>query len=106
MRRAGTSAGSLTALGVKEFSEKRDPGWRERSAPGMSLPLAALNALGAAALAGLAFFFLDRAAAKPFVPEAARGAPTLIVTGALFAVVLAYVTWPHFRRTTARRRGR
>jgi hypothetical protein len=44
----------------------------------MSLALAALIVLGAATLAGLAFVLLDRRATKPFVAEAARGAPTLM----------------------------
>jgi hypothetical protein len=71
----------------------------------MSLPLAALIVLGAAALAGLAFVFLDRTASKPFVPEAARGGPTLIVTGALFAVVLAFVTLAAFQTYNSAKAG-
>jgi hypothetical protein len=71
----------------------------------MSLPLAALIVLGAAALAGLAFVLLDRRAAKPFVPEAARGAPTLIVTGASFAVVLAFVTLAAFQTYNSAKTG-
>ena len=71
----------------------------------MSLPLAALIVLGAAALAGLAFVFLDRAAAKPFVPEAARSGPTLIVSGALFAVVLAFVTLAAFQTYNGAKAG-
>ena len=63
----------------------------------MSLWLAALIVLAAGALAGLAFVFLDRTAGKPIVPEAARGGPTLIVSGALFAVVLAFVTLAAFQ---------
>ena len=63
----------------------------------MSLALAALIVLGAAALAALAFAFLDRAAGKPIVPEAARGGPTLIVSGALFAVMLAFITLAAFQ---------
>ena len=63
----------------------------------MSLGLAALIVLGAGALAGLAFVLLDRTAGKPIVPEAARGGPTLIVSGALFAVVLAFVTLAAFQ---------
>lgn len=70
----------------------------------MSLPLAALIVLGAAALAGLAFVLLDRAA-KPFVPEAARGGPTLIVSGALFAVVLAFVTLAAFQTYNGAKAG-
>lgn len=71
----------------------------------MSLPLAALIVLGAAALAGFAFVLLDRAAAKPFVPEAARGGPTLIVGGALFAVVLAFVTLAAFQTYNSAKAG-
>src|SRR5262249_27724672 len=97
MGRGGTGARSLTAVGVEEVSEKRDPGSRGRSAPGMSLPIAALIVLAAAALAGLAFVLLDRTAAKPFVPEAARGGPTLIVIGASFSVLLAVVTLAAFQ---------
>ena len=63
----------------------------------MSIPLAALIVLGAAALAGLAFVILDRRAEKPFVAEAARGAPTLIVAGTLFGVLLAFVTLNSFQ---------
>ena len=63
----------------------------------MNLPLAALIVFGAAALAGLAFVLLDRTLAKPLVPEAARGGPTLIVTGTLFAVLLAFVTLAAFQ---------
>ena len=63
----------------------------------MSLPVAVLIVLGAATLAGLAFVLLDRTVAKPLVPEAARGAPTLIVTGTLFAVLLAFVTLAAFQ---------
>jgi hypothetical protein len=63
----------------------------------MTLALAVLIVLGAAALAGLAFVLLDRTAGKPIVPEAARGGPTLIVSGALFAVVLAFVTLAAFQ---------
>jgi hypothetical protein len=71
----------------------------------MSLPLAALIVVGAAALAGLAFVLLDRTAAKPFVPEAARGGPTLIVTGALFSVVLAFVTLAAFQTYNSAKTG-
>jgi hypothetical protein len=71
----------------------------------MSLPLAALIVLGAATLAGLAFVFLDRTAAKPFVPEAARGAPTLIVAGAAFSVVLAFVTLAAFQTYNSAKLG-
>ena len=71
----------------------------------MSLPLAALIVLGAGALAGLAFVLLDRAAAKPFVPESARGGPTLIVSGALFAVVLAFVTLAAFQTFNSAKAG-
>jgi hypothetical protein len=71
----------------------------------MSLPLAALIVVGAATLAGLAFVFLDRTAAKPFVPEAARGAPTLIVTGAAFSVVLAFVTLAAFQTYNSAKLG-
>lgn len=53
--------------------------------------------LGAGVLTGLAFVFLDRTVGKPIVPEAARGGPTLIVGGALFAVVLAFVTLAAFQ---------
>src|SRR5215470_6717566 len=63
----------------------------------MSLPLAALIVLAAAALAGLAFVFLDRMVAKPLVPEAARGGPTLIVAGTMFAVLLAFVILAAFQ---------
>ena len=73
--------------------------------PGVSLPLGVFIVLGAGALAGLAFFFLDRAAAKPFVPEAARGGPTLIVSGALFAVVLAFVTLAAFQTFNSAKAG-
>ena len=71
----------------------------------MSLPLASLIVLGAAALAGLTFVLLDRAAAKPLVPEAARGGPTLIVSGALFAVVLAFVTLAAFQTYNSAKAG-
>jgi uncharacterized membrane protein YedE/YeeE len=71
----------------------------------VSLPLAALIVLGAAALAGLAFVFLDRMAGNPFVPEAARGGPTLIVSGALFAVVLAFVTLAAFQTYNGAKAG-
>jgi hypothetical protein len=71
----------------------------------VSLPLAALIVLGAAALAGLAFLLLDRWAATPFVPEAARGGPTLIVGGALFAVVLAFVTLASFQTYNSAKAG-
>src|SRR5262245_54886593 len=63
----------------------------------MSLWLAGLIVLGVGALAGLAFVLLDRMAGKPIVPEAARGGPPLIVSGALFAVVLAFVTLAAFQ---------
>ena len=71
----------------------------------MSLAVAALIVLGAAALAGLAFLFLDRKAGKPIVPEAARGGPTLIVSGALFAVVLAFVTLAAFQTYNTSKTG-
>ena len=63
----------------------------------MSLPVAALIVLGAAALAGLAFVLLDRTSARPLMPEAARGGPTLIVAGTMFAVLLAFVTLAAFQ---------
>src|SRR5215831_6408820 len=63
----------------------------------MSLLLAALIVLGAAALAGVAFVLLDRTVAEPLVPEAARGGPTLIVAGTMFAVLLAFVTLAAFQ---------
>ena len=71
----------------------------------MSLWLLALIVLAAGALAGLAFVFLDRTAAKPIVPEAARGGPTLIVSGALFAVVLAFITLATFQAYTGGKAG-
>jgi len=71
----------------------------------VSLPLAGLIVLGAGALAGLAFLFLDRAVGKPVVPEAARGSPTLIVCGALFAVVLAFVTLAAFQTFNSAKAG-
>jgi hypothetical protein len=71
----------------------------------MNVWLAALIALGAGALAGLAFAFLDRKAAKPFVAEGARGGPTVIVTGTLFAVVLAFVTLASFQTYQGARTG-
>jgi hypothetical protein len=101
----GSPADSLAALGVKAFSGNRDPVWRWRYAPGMSLPLAAVIVLGAAALVGLAFVLIDRAVAKPLVPEAARGGPTLIVTGTLFAVLLAFVTLAAFQTYNGAKAG-
>jgi hypothetical protein len=71
----------------------------------MSLGLAALIVLGAAALVGLAFVLLDRALARPLVPEAARGGPTLIVTGTLFAVVIAFVTLAAFQTYNGAKTG-
>jgi hypothetical protein len=71
----------------------------------MSLALAALIVLGAAALAALAFVSLDRRATKPFLTEAARGAPTLIVTGTMFAVVLAFVTLASFQTYNSAKAG-
>jgi hypothetical protein len=71
----------------------------------MNVWLAALIVLGAAALVGLGFYFLDRTAAKPFVAEGARGAPTVIVTGTLFAVVLAFVTLASFQTYQGARTG-
>jgi hypothetical protein len=56
-------------------------------------------------LAGLAFAILDRIATKPFVAEGARGAPTAIVTGTLFAVVLAFVTLASFQAYQSARTG-
>lgn len=105
MAYGGSPADSLGALGVKAFSGNRDPVWRWRYAPGMSVPLAAVIVLGAAALVGLAFVLLDRAAAKPLVPEAARGGPTLIVTGTLFAVLLAFVTLAAFQTYNGAKTG-
>ena len=63
----------------------------------MSLGLAVLIVLGAGVLTALVFFFLDRKAEKPFVPEAARAGPTLIVSGGLFAVLLAFITLAAFQ---------
>ena len=63
----------------------------------MSLAVAVLIVLGAAALVGLVFLFLDRVLTKPLVPEAARGGPTLIVAGTMFAVLLAFVTLAAFQ---------
>jgi len=71
----------------------------------MSLLLAALIVLGAAALAGLAFVFLDRTVARPIVPEAARGGPTLIVIGASFSVLLAFVTLAAFQTYNSAKLG-
>lgn len=71
----------------------------------MSLPVAVLIVVGVAALAGLAFAVLDRIAAKPYVAEGARVAPTLIVTGTLFAVVLAFVTLASFQTYQGARTG-
>jgi hypothetical protein len=71
----------------------------------MSLGLAALIVVGAAALIGLAFVLLDRVVGKPLVPEAARGGPTLIVTGTLFAVVLAFVTLAAFQTYNGAKAG-
>jgi hypothetical protein len=71
----------------------------------MSLGLAALIVVGTAALVGLAFVLSDRALAKPLVPEAARGGPTLIVTGTLFAVLLAFVTLAAFQTYNGAKAG-
>jgi len=71
----------------------------------MSLPVAVLIVLGAAALAGLAFVLLDRTSAKPLVPEAARGGPTLIVAGTMFAVLLAFVTLAAFQTYNGAKTG-
>jgi hypothetical protein len=71
----------------------------------VSLALGALIVLGAAALAALAFVLLDRRAGKPIVPEAARGSPTLIVTGALFAVLLAFITLAAFQTYNSAKTG-
>jgi hypothetical protein len=71
----------------------------------MSLGLAVLIVVGAAALAGLAFVFLDRGATKPYVSEAARGGPTLIVTGTMFAVLLAFVTLAAFQTYNSAKAG-
>lgn len=71
----------------------------------MSLGVAVLIVLGAAALAGLLFVFLDRVAKKPIVPEAARGGPTLIVSGTLFAVLLAFVTLAAFQTYNGAKMG-
>jgi uncharacterized membrane protein YedE/YeeE len=70
----------------------------------MSLALAVLIVLGAAVLAGLAFLFLDNRA-EPLVPEAARGGPTLIVTGTMFAVLLAFVTLASFQTYNSAKTG-
>jgi uncharacterized membrane protein YedE/YeeE len=61
--------------------------------------------LAAGALAGLAFVVLDRMAGKPIVPEAARGGPPLIVGGALFAVVLAFITLASFQAYSGGKTG-
>ncbi len=71
----------------------------------MSLALTALIVLGAATLAALAFVFLDRTAGKPIVPEAARGGPPLIVSGALFAVMLAFITLASFETYDSAKTG-
>jgi len=71
----------------------------------MSLPVAVLIVLGSAALAGLAFVLLDRTSAKPLVPEAARGGPTLIVAGTMFAVLLAFVTLAAFQTYNGAKEG-
>jgi protein-S-isoprenylcysteine O-methyltransferase Ste14 len=71
----------------------------------MSLWLAALIVVGVAALVGFVFVLLDRAVAKPLVPEAARGGPTLIVTGTLFAVLLAFVTLAAFQTYNGAKTG-
>jgi len=71
----------------------------------MTLLLAALIVVGAAGLVGLAFVLLDRAVRKPVVPEAARGGPTLIVTGTMFAVLLAFVTLAAFQTFNGAKAG-
>jgi hypothetical protein len=71
----------------------------------VSLAVAVLIVFGAAALVGLVFFLLDRALTKPLVPEAARGGPTLIVAGTMFAVLLAFVTLAAFQAYSGAKAG-
>jgi uncharacterized membrane protein YedE/YeeE len=71
----------------------------------MNLVLGALIVLGAAALAALAFVLLDRTRGKPIVPEAARGGPPLIVSGALFAVMLAFIILAAFQTYNGAKTG-
>jgi hypothetical protein len=71
----------------------------------VSLAEAVLIVMGAAALVGLVFLLLDRVLAKPLVPEAARGGPTLIVAGTMFAVLLAFVTLASFQSYNGAKAG-
>jgi len=71
----------------------------------VSLAVAVLIVLGAAALVGLVFLFLDRMLTKPLVPEAARGGPTLIVAGTMFAVLLAFVILAAFQAYNGAKAG-
>jgi hypothetical protein len=71
----------------------------------VSLAVAVLIVLGAAALVGLVFLFLDRVLTKPLVPEAARGGPTLIVAGTMFAVLLAFVILAAFQAYNGAKAG-
>ena len=63
----------------------------------MNIPIAILIVLGAAAVAALALALLRRRAGGPLLADGGRGGPKIIVTGTLFAVVLAFVILAAFQ---------
>jgi len=63
----------------------------------VNLPIAILVVLGAAAVAALALALVRRRAGAPLLADGGRGGPKIIVTGTLFAVVLAFVILAAFQ---------
>ena len=72
----------------------------------MNIPIAILIVLGAAAVAALPLALLRRRAGGPLLADGGRGGPKIIVTGTLFAVVLAFVILSAFETYKAPRRLR
>ena len=63
----------------------------------MNIPIAILIVLGAAAVAALALALVRCRAGGPLLADGGRGGPKIIVTGTLFAVVLAFVILAAFQ---------
>jgi hypothetical protein len=63
----------------------------------VNLPIAILVVLGAAAVATLALALVRRSTRGPLLADGGRGGPKIIVTGTLFAVVLAFVILAAFQ---------
>jgi hypothetical protein len=71
----------------------------------MNLPIAVLIVLGAAAVAAAVSLFVHRMTKQPLFADTGRGRPMITVTGTIFAVVLAFVTFAGFQTYDGARTG-